>query len=179
MPLLTQLPPEILHNVLSWVEPQDLLTIPRACRFLYQYIKGNMALARDVYLNFLVRENASLSISSLTSAQLYQMGQMLINHGQDAPPTNDLDWEKEIHDLVRLKAICSRTDVDKVSVLFVMHSRCVYIYMTAGRISNQECVVVESRAALCFQYRDQAPPKRCPGTHQDDALGHSPSVPQR
>jgi hypothetical protein len=54
MDLLTQLPPEILHGIFSFVSPPDLAVVPRTCRFLYHYIKGNSALCRDVYLNSFV-----------------------------------------------------------------------------------------------------------------------------
>lgn len=38
-----------------------------------------------------------------------------INNSQDTPKDLDLDWCTEIHDLVRLEAICRRSDAaDKV-----------------------------------------------------------------
>jgi hypothetical protein len=49
MDTLTQLPPEILHGIFSFVSPADLSVIPQTCRFLYHYVKGNSALCRDVY----------------------------------------------------------------------------------------------------------------------------------
>lgn len=52
---ITQLPPEILHNILSHVEPEDLGYVRRACRHLHTFVDGNRALFRDVYYRKLVR----------------------------------------------------------------------------------------------------------------------------
>jgi hypothetical protein len=35
---------------------------------------------------------------------------------QDEPPSNDLDWLQEIQDIVKLEGICTRSDIDKVSL---------------------------------------------------------------
>ncbi|CAM1511555.1 Fc.00g090680.m01.CDS01 [Cosmosporella sp. VM-42] len=51
------LPPEILQHILQWLNPADLVTVPR-----------------------------------------------------DTPDKRDLDWEKEIHDLLKLQSICHRRD---------------------------------------------------------------------
>lgn len=53
--LLLQLPAEILHGILSHVGPEDLASVPRACRSLHAFVAGNTALWRDVYLRHLVR----------------------------------------------------------------------------------------------------------------------------
>jgi hypothetical protein len=52
--LLTQLPPEILHNILSLVELDDLTAIQLTCRFLNNFIQGNNALCRAIYLRLFV-----------------------------------------------------------------------------------------------------------------------------
>lgn len=52
---LTALPAEILHNILQWIYPADLVVLPRVCRLLYEYVKGNQTLYRAVYLETLVR----------------------------------------------------------------------------------------------------------------------------
>jgi len=51
---LTQLPVEILHNILGFVEPADLGNLPRTCRHLYGFVTGNAALCRDIYYRMLV-----------------------------------------------------------------------------------------------------------------------------
>jgi hypothetical protein len=52
---LTHLPPEILHNIFSFVDPEDLARIPFTCRLLNNFIKDNNALCRAIYLRILVR----------------------------------------------------------------------------------------------------------------------------
>lgn len=52
--LLTQLPPEIIHNILRFVELDDLPTIPLICRFFNEFVKDNNALYRAIYLRLLV-----------------------------------------------------------------------------------------------------------------------------
>ncbi|KAB5572510.1 hypothetical protein GE09DRAFT_1099789 [Coniochaeta sp. 2T2.1] len=90
---LTQLPPEILHNILSHVEPEDTGYIRQTCRYLLTFIDGNRALFRELYYRTL-----------------------------DEPPTTDLDWEKEIRDYVRLRHIClSHGGLDKNKVDPVNH----------------------------------------------------------
>lgn len=52
-PPILQLPTEILHHILQWVEPADLMRLPRVCSALKNITKSNK-LYRDVYLNQLV-----------------------------------------------------------------------------------------------------------------------------
>ncbi len=87
MVLLAELPPEILHNVLIYVDPLDLAWIPRVCRTFYHAVSHNAPLFKHVYLQNL-----------------------------DPPPNGiDLDWERAIKDLVRLQVVCRRTSIaDKV-----------------------------------------------------------------
>ena len=51
---LTQLPPEILHNILSHVDPEDTGFIRQTCRYLLTFIDGNRALFRELYYRTLV-----------------------------------------------------------------------------------------------------------------------------
>ncbi|KAK0630645.1 hypothetical protein B0T17DRAFT_489098 [Bombardia bombarda] len=105
MVLLTLLPPEIVHNILSWIRPEDLAAVPRTCRYLHSLVKGNNALCRDIYRNTL-----------------------------DDPPTNDLDWERELHDLVRLRLICARpTAESKKSELSFVYNTVTRLLKNASR----------------------------------------------
>lgn len=52
---LTSLPPEILHDVLTWLGLADLVTLPRVSRALRIFLRDNQPLYRDVYLKSLVR----------------------------------------------------------------------------------------------------------------------------
>jgi hypothetical protein len=56
---LTHLPVEILHNILSYVEPEDLARIPLTCRALNNFVKGNNALCRAIYLRIMVTPKLS------------------------------------------------------------------------------------------------------------------------
>ncbi|KAI0457784.1 hypothetical protein F5B21DRAFT_72505 [Xylaria acuta] len=83
MLLLTDLPPEIVHHILGYVDPQDVAWIPRTCKSLYHAIYANAPLFKHIYLNHL-----------------------------DAPSQGPVDWEQSLKDLVRLQALCKRDHVD-------------------------------------------------------------------
>jgi hypothetical protein len=87
MALLTDLPPEIIHNVLRYVDAPDLAWISRVCKTFCYSIKGNQTLFRDVYLAH-----------------------------YDAPQKGvDVNWEQVLKDVVRLQVVCRRPRVeDKV-----------------------------------------------------------------
>lgn len=51
---LNLLPAEILHQIFSGLDPRDLGRLPRTCRFMHTYVKGNQKLCKDVYLKTLV-----------------------------------------------------------------------------------------------------------------------------
>ncbi|RYC57371.1 hypothetical protein CHU98_g8838 [Xylaria longipes] len=84
MLLLTDLPPEILHHILGYVDPQDLAWIPRTCKSLYHAVSANTPLFKQVYLNHL-----------------------------DVPSQGFVNWEQSLRDLVRLQALCNRANVDE------------------------------------------------------------------
>jgi hypothetical protein len=50
---ILQLPTEILHHILQWVEPADLMRLPRVCS-AFKNITNSKKLYRDVYLNQMV-----------------------------------------------------------------------------------------------------------------------------
>ncbi|KAK4193566.1 hypothetical protein QBC35DRAFT_371506 [Podospora australis] len=75
---ILQLPPEIFHNILVFVDPEDLGTLPLTCRHFNDFISGNNALCRDMYLRYL-----------------------------DDPPTTNFNYTEELHDVVRLAKVCS------------------------------------------------------------------------
>lgn len=55
---LTQLPPELVGHVLSFVDPGDLPSVNLTCKYLYLHVKDNTALFRALYLNNLVSSEA-------------------------------------------------------------------------------------------------------------------------
>lgn len=84
MLLLTDLPPEIIHHVLGYVDPPDLAWIPRTCKTFYHAVHANTPLFREIYLNHL-----------------------------DPPPRGAIvDWEQSLKDLVRLGVLSKDDDVD-------------------------------------------------------------------
>ena len=54
MASLISLPAEILHHILQWTLPADLVSLPRVSRAIHSFIQGNQKLHQDVYLNYLV-----------------------------------------------------------------------------------------------------------------------------
>lgn len=70
MVLLIQLPPEIIHNILRFVNPDDLGWIAATCRFLRDCITGNNVLYRDIYLRILVGDVNPLRSRVLDTALL-------------------------------------------------------------------------------------------------------------
>ncbi|KAK6085708.1 hypothetical protein SCUP515_00815 [Seiridium cupressi] len=84
MAMLTELPPEILHNILRFVDPPDLAWISRICKTLCHSIKDNTILFRDVYLA----------------------------HFDVPPSSDDVNWERALKDAVRLQVVCRRSGVE-------------------------------------------------------------------
>ena len=96
MVLLSELPPEILQNVLSFVDPVDLAWIPRTCRALYGSVKNNSSLFKRVYL-------ANL----------------------DTPPRKEVGWELLLKNSVKLRQLCASGDfgrkVSQVPLCFAFY----------------------------------------------------------
>ncbi|KAG5780153.1 hypothetical protein H9Q73_006199 [Fusarium xylarioides] len=78
---ILQLPAEILHHILQWIAPADLVVLPRVCKGFHTVTKTNHKLYRDVYMNTL-----------------------------DEPSNPSLDYEQEIHDFVKLESICNNPE---------------------------------------------------------------------
>jgi hypothetical protein len=47
-------PPEILHNILRQVEPEDLARLSKSCRMLHQFILNDRLLWKAQYLRHFV-----------------------------------------------------------------------------------------------------------------------------
>jgi hypothetical protein len=65
MPSLLDLCHEVLHDVVSEVQPADLAVLSKSCRALNGYIKGNRLLWRDVFLKHFVSLIFSLIFSTV------------------------------------------------------------------------------------------------------------------
>lgn len=57
---LTTLPNEILHNILQWLAPKDLESLPRVCKALHSFVNGNQKLCEDIYIHHFVSAFAGL-----------------------------------------------------------------------------------------------------------------------
>lgn len=94
---LIQLPPEILGNILTFVDPQELARVRSVCRYLNGFVKGNSTLHKEIYYRLL-----------------------------DEPPSENgpLDWERELQDYERLRLICASQDPTKKTpeLLFVANT---------------------------------------------------------
>lgn len=51
---ILQLPAEILHHILQWITPADLVVLPRVCSAFNRVTKVNKKLYQDVYTNTMV-----------------------------------------------------------------------------------------------------------------------------
>ncbi|KAK0643642.1 hypothetical protein B0T16DRAFT_186983 [Cercophora newfieldiana] len=113
---ITQLPAEILHNILGFVDPSDLGTLPRTCRYLYGFVTGNSALCRDIYYRTL-----------------------------DEPPSSDINWEQELHDLVQLQRICSvEYGTDKRASLPFVYNTVTRLLRNASKSTPNTSRVIHS-----------------------------------
>ena len=92
---LIQLPPEILGNILTFVDPQELARVRSVCRYLNGFVKGNSTLHKEIYYRLL-----------------------------DEPPSENgpLDWERELQDYERLRLICASQDPTKVGIIGVSYN---------------------------------------------------------
>ncbi|KAI0020949.1 hypothetical protein F4780DRAFT_739541 [Xylariomycetidae sp. FL0641] len=78
--LLTELPPEIIHHILSYVDPLDLAWIPRTCKSLGYAVKANKTLFKLVYLH----------------------------HFDEPRARHDFDWEGTLKNVIRLQLMSRR-----------------------------------------------------------------------
>ncbi|ORY65473.1 uncharacterized protein BCR38DRAFT_432883 [Pseudomassariella vexata] len=83
MVLITGLPPEIIHNILTFVDPADLVWIPRVCTSFHYSVAQNKSLFKHVYLGYF-----------------------------DTPENHDIDFEHILKDWVRLQVVCRRKGVE-------------------------------------------------------------------
>lgn len=105
---LAQLLAEIVHDIHKLLDPRDLFVVPTTCRYLYDFIKDNQILHKDNYYRVLVwsplirplRGKESVVPSHATST----------THAQDEPPTTNLDWVREIHDVLTSKPSAPATE---------------------------------------------------------------------
>lgn len=133
MAVLTHLPPEILHNILSYVEPEDLARIPLTCRVFNNFIKENNALCRAIYLrNWVCSLHTRLSCACL------------IDKIQDEPPTKSLNFEEELHDIVSLKQLCSPKGSTPDQEI---QSHLPFVYRTVTRLLNHAIKVPAANEA--------------------------------
>ncbi|EAQ88248.1 hypothetical protein CHGG_04867 [Chaetomium globosum CBS 148.51] len=112
---LTNLPPEILHNILSYVEPEDLTWLPLTCRVFNNFIKGNNPLCRAIYLRVL-----------------------------DEPPVKDLDFEQELHDILKLKQLCvpeTSRSTTTPSTQAPLQTHLPFVHRTVTRLLNHAITV--------------------------------------
>jgi hypothetical protein len=114
---ILQLPTEILHHILQWVEPADLMRLPRVCSALKSITNSNK-LYRDVYLNQL-----------------------------DEPTDSKLDYEKEIRDLVKLERICTSQEVyTQKSQLDFVHDTVIRLLKNASPSSDDTTTFSQTQA---------------------------------
>lgn len=116
---IVSLPAEILQNVFSWLNPDDLGPVSRVCRLFRNSIKENQTLCRDIYLLHLVSLPGPSPLSSLGHHGLISNYFLVMalpvdvtdqladsNSSQDSPPDNaKLNWVRELQDLVRLEKL--------------------------------------------------------------------------
>ncbi|KAI1877032.1 uncharacterized protein JN550_001104 [Neoarthrinium moseri] len=124
MVLVTELPPEIIHNVFRFVDPPDLAWIPRVCKSFHYAIRGNPMLFKDVYTAHF-----------------------------DNPPRDDVDWEQILKDVVRLQVVCRRPGVedkrDELSFVYETVNQFLKNASSQGeRASNSATHALSRNAAL-------------------------------
>ncbi|GKT85292.1 F-box domain-containing protein [Colletotrichum tofieldiae] len=131
---LNLLPAEILHHIFSGLDPRDLGRLPRTCRFLHDFVKGNQKLCKDVYLNTL-----------------------------DTPAQGELglDWERQVHDFVRLGILCADKKVHEqaheLPFVYETVDRLLKHASPTGETQNDAATHAASRnaAALARIFREE------------------------
>lgn len=101
----TQLPPEIVHAILSHASPDDLVSLRRVNHWFQDFVWNNAALCRSLYCSHF-----------------------------DEPPDKGLDWVQEIHDFLRLKSICASMDDRKTSQLPFVYATAKRILSHSARV---------------------------------------------
>lgn len=69
MACLLELSHELLHCVLTYVEPADLAALSRSCGAFNEYIKGNKLLCKNLYLQRFVRDTRWSCVRSVMIKQ--------------------------------------------------------------------------------------------------------------
>ena len=54
-PALLDLPVEILHNILTYVDPSDLVSVRLCCHQLHELLKSDGLLFKEIFLKLFVR----------------------------------------------------------------------------------------------------------------------------
>ncbi|PSS02093.1 hypothetical protein BD289DRAFT_471181 [Coniella lustricola] len=118
MTSITRLPPELISQILSFVNPKDLASVNLTCQYLYHTVCDNSVLFHTLYLRHL-----------------------------DDPGDTELDWIKEVKDMVKLEAVCASTDAEAIrkSYLDLVHH-------TTTRLLAR-CTSHEKRARSSVSYR--------------------------
>ncbi|KAK3900135.1 hypothetical protein C8A05DRAFT_17516 [Staphylotrichum tortipilum] len=106
---LTRLPPELLHSIFSHLDPEDLARLPLTCRHMNSFVKGNNPLCRAIYLRIL-----------------------------DEPLTKALDFEQELHDLIKLKRLCSPSPSTPDAAI---QAHLPFVYRTVTRLLGNAVTV--------------------------------------
>jgi len=104
--LLTQLPPETIHNILRHVDPDDLPNVAQTCRALYNFVVDNNPLCREIYLReFDAFSNGTAARQSESSGSEQQQQQKQ----QQQQQQQQINYARELADLYKLKRLCSPT----------------------------------------------------------------------
>ncbi|SPJ85489.1 uncharacterized protein FTOL_11270 [Fusarium torulosum] len=111
---ILQLPAEILHHILQWITPADLVVLPRVCSAFNRVTRVNKKLYQDVYTNTM-----------------------------DQPSDTELDYKKAVKDLVKLEAICNSKEVyNKKSELNFVHETVTRLLKNASPSLSDEAANV-------------------------------------
>lgn len=109
MASLLELSHELLHCIFTSLSPNELSVVSRTCKDLNSYISGNKLLHKDIYL------------------QRYDQ------------PESDINWEAEVHDLVKLEKILESPDRQvKRDALEFAASRIDYLLDTSSTDPDPE-----------------------------------------
>ncbi|KAF2423168.1 hypothetical protein EJ08DRAFT_737587 [Tothia fuscella] len=108
MPSLLSLCHEILHDILTNVEPADLGKLAQSCQTFNSYIKGNKLLWKDVYLKHYDNPQGELRRDSMIESSTSR------SRGNKVEP----DWEGELKTLVSVQKVlcCHDEEVKRNSI---------------------------------------------------------------